>query len=306
MNDDYLLNGDVILGGAAQDVDSNETTTNGVGEDNEITAEQVSAEDSDVSELAREREMRVATEARYKSLQGQYDSFQRKQNDFEKSREETAQLRESHALMQAQLADMRELVSSKQAEPEEPIFDETLKGFLGEQSSGFEAALNRAAVKAATAVRIEADKKIAALSAQLADVQKKNQAVPFDMLRNSDSVYDEPGFAEFIAAEKDPIFGVSIKDQMAQMHAQGKDIIPAVKRARDLYVAKRGAAPEAVTQVVNPRIGAAGSSASKAPSKKADIKSLQAEYEAHVRENLAKDRPRRLEILKILAQNGVY
>ena len=307
MNDDYLM--ESATGEQAQLDDAGEDTgtdagTPGVFEEGQ---NQDAAEDNGTpTDLAREREMRIAAEARNKTMQGQYDSIKRGQAEIVKSREETAQLRESHSLMQAQLEDMRALVAMKVAEtPEEPVFDETLKGFLGDQSAGFEQALTRAAAKAAAVVRAEADQKIAALSAQLAEVQKKNQSVPFDMLRNSDSVYDEAGFAEFISAEKDPIFGVSIKEQMAQLHSQGKDVIPALKRARDAYVAKRGTAAPAEQPNVTPRLSTAGGVASKPQSTKVDIKSLQAEYDGYRKTNLAKDRPRRLEIMLKLAQNGI-
>lgn len=307
MNDDYLM--ETATGEQAQldDVGEDtgtEATTHGVFEEGQ-SQDAASTSDDEVTELAREREMRVAAEARYKTVQGQYESFERKQNEFNKTRDETAQLRESHTLMQAQLEDMRVLMKAQPAQLEEPVFDETLKGFLGDQSAGFEQALTRAATKAAAAVRAEADQKIAALSAQLAEVQKKNQAVPFDALRNSDSTYDEPGFAEFISAEKDPIFGVSVKEQMAQLHAQGRDVIPALKRARDAYVAKRGGAATVEQPNVTPRLATAGGAASKAQPTKTNIKSLQAEYETLVKSNLSSGRTRRLEIAKLLAQNGI-
>lgn len=303
MNDDYLMDTPVPTTGEDAQV---QAAVDDAGEATEVYEAAVEAEQtSGTGDFAREREMRVAAEARYKSLQGQYDSFQRKQSEFDKTREETAALRESHALMQAQIADMSELVASKTvAEPDEPMFDETLKGFLGEQSAGFETALNRAAAKAVAVVRAESAKQIAALQAQLSDVQKKSQSVPFEVLRSSDSVYDEPGFAEFISAQKDPIFGVSIKEQMAQLHAQGKDVIPAIKKARDAYVAQRGTPTEQAAQVVTPRVGSAGSAAVKAPVAKTDTKSLQAEYEGYRQTNLEKDRPRRLKIMYLLAQNG--
>jgi hypothetical protein len=295
MNDDYLM--DPTPEAPAQ-VIGEEQVVDGAAAGDETAA----APD----ELSREREMHAATEARYKSLQGQYDSFKRERSEFDKTRDETSQLRDAHAVMQAQLEDMRTLVTAQQqvAAVEEPVFDEGLKGFLGDQASGFEQALTRAAAKAAAGVRADADKKIAALQQQLAEVQKKSQSVPFDVLRSSDSVYDEAGFSEFLDTQKDPIFGMSIKAQMTQLHAQGGDVIPALKRARDAYMAKRAAPAEPQEQVVNPRLSSAGSSASKAAPGKVDVKSLRAEYDGYAKTNLLKDKPRRLAIARILAQNG--